>query len=405
MGVTHRDVKPSNFLITRQNGKMLVKLTDMGLARTAGDDEFRVTKAGTTVGTIDYMSPEQARDSGLADIRSDIYSLGCTLYHMLTGQPPFPDGGLGERIYNHQMIEPVDVRQHNRQVTAELWAVLQRMLAKKPEDRYQTPAELLRELKRIPAQEEGVTGTEAPAPDWAREAAPTRVQPAVPDPATPTPAPRRKPRRAAAPPRPGPAPEFASSAEHRLAAAGQFERAREVLATGNEEYGVKLLLSCCKLDPTNLLYRRTLRQVERGSDKRGWLGRLVRSLGTLVTRAQLKAALRMGEYLKVLEYGEQVLLRRPDDVPTHLDMAAAADQLDLEALAVWVLEEARERVPDNTAVQRGLAQWYERQNRFAEAIALWERVRKAEPHDPEVQHKIKNLAASDTIARGNYLNQ
>ena len=64
----------------------------------AGDEEFRVTRAGSTVGTVDYLAPEQARDSAAADIRSDIYSLGCTLYHMLTGNPPFSEGGLGERI-------------------------------------------------------------------------------------------------------------------------------------------------------------------------------------------------------------------------------------------------------------------------------------------------------------------
>src|SRR5262245_58189443 len=85
-GIIHRDIKPSNFLLANDDGKCRVKLTDLGLSRMVDDEEFRVTRSGTTVGTVDYMAPEQARDSSLADIRSDIYSLGCTLYHMLAGK-------------------------------------------------------------------------------------------------------------------------------------------------------------------------------------------------------------------------------------------------------------------------------------------------------------------------------
>src|SRR5262249_7036823 len=146
---THRDIKPSNFLLIRSGRQVRVKLTDFGLARGAGDEQFRVTRDGTTVGTIDYMAPEQARDSALADVRSDIYSLGCTLYHMLAGQPPFPEGGLGERLLKHLQAELPDVRRFNPDVPDELWAVLQRMLAKEPDDRYQTPAQLLDSLVRI----------------------------------------------------------------------------------------------------------------------------------------------------------------------------------------------------------------------------------------------------------------
>src|SRR5262249_27321181 len=108
-GLVHRDIKPSNFLITKKGNRPLVKLTDLGLAREVDDDEFRVTRTGTTVGTVDYMSPEQARNSRLADIRSDIYSLGCTLYHMLAGRPPFNEGGLTERLYRHLSEEAEDI--------------------------------------------------------------------------------------------------------------------------------------------------------------------------------------------------------------------------------------------------------------------------------------------------------
>src|SRR5438477_136176 len=86
---------------------------DRVVALAVRDEDLRVTRAGTTVGTLDYLAPEQARDSALADVRSDIYSLGCTLYHMLAGHPPFPDGGLGERLFKHMQVEPTDVRQFN----------------------------------------------------------------------------------------------------------------------------------------------------------------------------------------------------------------------------------------------------------------------------------------------------
>src|SRR5438552_522826 len=161
--MVHRDVKPSNFLVARENGQLVVKLIDLGLARVVDESAFRVTRDGSTVGTIDYMSPEQARDSGSADIRSDIYSLGCTAYHMLTGHPPFPDGGLTERLYKHLAVDPPDIRRLNSRVSAELARVLLRMLAKGPADRYQTPDELLRDLARADGRKETMTPVAGPA--------------------------------------------------------------------------------------------------------------------------------------------------------------------------------------------------------------------------------------------------
>src|SRR5205807_497878 len=131
------------------NGRTIVKLADMGLARETSGAEFRLTRAGHTVGTIDYMSPEQARDSGNADSRSDIYSLGCTWYHMLAGNPPFAEGTLTERLFKHMQNEPPDITSLNPRVSPRLMAMLRRMLAKKPEDRYQTPADLLKDLDRL----------------------------------------------------------------------------------------------------------------------------------------------------------------------------------------------------------------------------------------------------------------
>ena len=89
-GVVHRDIKPSNIIITPDRR---AKLVDMGLARSLErQDDKGLTHSGVTLGTFDYISPEQALEPREADVRSDIYSLGCTLYHMLTGQPPVPEG-------------------------------------------------------------------------------------------------------------------------------------------------------------------------------------------------------------------------------------------------------------------------------------------------------------------------
>ncbi len=145
-GIVHRDIKPSNILVTRKNGRVFIKLTDLGLAREANADDFRVTRSGTTVGTVDYMAPEQARDSGLADVRSDLYALGCTWFHMLANQAPFPEGGLAERILKHMQVAPPDVRDFNPRASKALSQILNRLLEKKPVDRYQTPADLLDDL-------------------------------------------------------------------------------------------------------------------------------------------------------------------------------------------------------------------------------------------------------------------
>lgn len=144
-GIVHRDIKPANLLIRRDG---VVKLADMGLARAVDESmETGITRAGTTVGTVDYMSPEQARNSKSADVRSDIYSLGCTWYHMLTGGPPFSDGSLTNKLTAHAKQPPPDPRDKNPAVPEGVVAVMQRMLAKEPDERYQTPAELITDLE------------------------------------------------------------------------------------------------------------------------------------------------------------------------------------------------------------------------------------------------------------------
>ncbi|MEX0611284.1 MAG: serine/threonine-protein kinase [Pirellulales bacterium] len=139
--VVHRDIKPSNILIT-QDG--LAKLVDMGLARLEFRDqaEHEETATGVTLGTFDYISPEQARNPREADIRSDIYSLGCTLFFMLTSRPPFQEGTVLQKLLAHQSESVPDVRDLRPDVPDLLAAVLATMLAKRPEDRFQTPGEL-----------------------------------------------------------------------------------------------------------------------------------------------------------------------------------------------------------------------------------------------------------------------
>tara|TARA_R110002095_G_scaffold105799_2_gene92586 strand:- start:3365 stop:7699 length:4335 start_codon:yes stop_codon:yes gene_type:complete len=144
-GIVHRDIKPANILI-RLDG--VVKLTDLGLARSIDDNtETSITRAGTTVGTVDYMAPEQARDSKAADIRSDLYSLGCSWYHMLTGRAPFSEGSLTNKLAAHAATPPPDPRELNERVPEGVVAIIQRMMAKSQSERYQTPEELLEDLK------------------------------------------------------------------------------------------------------------------------------------------------------------------------------------------------------------------------------------------------------------------
>ncbi len=155
-GVVHRDIKPSNLLIQRDG---TVKLADLGLARIIDESsDAGITRDGTTVGTVDYMSPEQARNSRSADTRSDIYSLGCAWYHMLTGEPPYADGGLTQRLRLHAEGKPPDPRDLNPKVPEGVVAILNRMMAKNPDDRYRTPAEVIKELDKVSLQRSTVAG-------------------------------------------------------------------------------------------------------------------------------------------------------------------------------------------------------------------------------------------------------
>ncbi len=143
--VVHRDIKPSNLLITPEGR---VKLIDMGLARLrlVDPEVAELTASGVTLGTFDYISPEQARDPRSADIRSDIYSLGCTFFFMLAGQPPFPQGTVLQKLLQHQGDQPPDIRELRPDLPDDVPRILQKMMAKDPRHRYTGPIDLAGEL-------------------------------------------------------------------------------------------------------------------------------------------------------------------------------------------------------------------------------------------------------------------
>lgn len=142
----HCDIKPSNLLVNQQG---VIKILDLGLARLDDRDEPAPEESEDQVlGSVDYLAPEQALKSEDFDHRADIYSLGCTLFFLLTGAPPFGDGTIPERILKHQTVDPPDILQLRPDAPKDLVEICKKMMAKKPGDRYQTAEELGRVLSR-----------------------------------------------------------------------------------------------------------------------------------------------------------------------------------------------------------------------------------------------------------------
>lgn len=155
-GIVHRDVKPSNLLLavsgssskTDSSGEGTIKILDMGLARWRDPGRDRgLTKSGAVIGTPDYLAPEQALDASSADIRADLYSLGCTLYFLLTSQPPFRAESLTELLLKHQMEHPVPLEQLRPDVPPGVAVIVRRLMAKRPADRFPTPVDLIAALE------------------------------------------------------------------------------------------------------------------------------------------------------------------------------------------------------------------------------------------------------------------
>ena len=144
-GIIHRDVKPANIMISKTGA---VKVMDFGIARAIADTGNPVTQTAAVIGTAQYLSPEQARGERV-DARSDVYSLGCVLYEMLTGQPPFTGDTPVSVAYQHVREDPVPPSQKYAGISPELDAVVLKALAKNPDNRYQSAAEMRADLVRV----------------------------------------------------------------------------------------------------------------------------------------------------------------------------------------------------------------------------------------------------------------
>ena len=235
--MVHRDVKPSNLMLTPERAKdkpdttwdATVKILDIGLGRELFDEdapeaqiETQLTQEGSVLGTPDYLAPEQAKDARSADIRADVYGVGCVMYHCLAGRTPFPETNIMAQMLKHATEAPLPLAAVvGEGLPAGFQAVLDRFLAKRPDDRYATPAEAAAALAPF------ATGGAAPAAaklvpayrDWLASESQMETTRTVPQqpaakPAAPpkpgtAPAPVLKPVAVApAPPRPAPRPAF-----------------------------------------------------------------------------------------------------------------------------------------------------------------------------------------------------
>jgi serine/threonine protein kinase len=158
-GLIHRDIKPSNIMITPDGN---AKILDLGLARAMGEEKG-ITRANTVLGTLDYASPEQLSDASKADVRSDLYSVGCTLFYALSGRPPFEGGDLINKIFRQRLDDPEPLEKIARGVPAAFAAIVRKLMAKEPGERYQNCKELSADVARWtdPARLRAILGAEA----------------------------------------------------------------------------------------------------------------------------------------------------------------------------------------------------------------------------------------------------
>jgi serine/threonine protein kinase len=204
--MVHRDIKPSNLMLTRQGSRALIKVLDFGLAKvqSEGAVDGGLTNEGQMLGTPHYIAPEQTIDARKADIRADIYSLGCTFYYLLTGGPPFEGTSLYDILQAHHSREALPLNLARPEVPVEVAALVAKMMAKEPGRRFQEPKEVAQALK--PFFKSGNVALEGSKPDLSRAtppepqrdndgagAAPARTA-AGPEPATATPGSKLGPR-------------------------------------------------------------------------------------------------------------------------------------------------------------------------------------------------------------------
>jgi serine/threonine protein kinase len=393
LGIIHRDIKPGNILLTDIEGRMVAKLVDMGLSRETRDEDFKLTREGCTVGTVDYMSPEQARDSRAADIRSDLYSLGCSLFHMLTGSAPFPEGTLIERLMQHAEREPPNLRVLRPDVPPDLAAICRRLLAKKPEQRYQGPAQLLAALD---GEDDGLSDDSLPTMTLPALASPALALPPEDAPAAPGAMKKKRGSSEELPSLELPEDPSPATAEQQRVARGHVEVAKKLIRARELSGGLRCLRNCCSLDPTNVAYRQALRELAGGEQRVTWPW-----YRQLYVTSRYKIAKIAKQPWQLLDYGEQALLAAPRDLEIHLDLIAAAQSLGCRRLAWWMLVQALRIAPRHVVLLRELALFLEREGEHEAAIRFWEKVERARPGDREAGLHIKAIAARETIARGN----
>lgn len=192
------------------------------------------------------------------------------------------------------------------------------------------------------------------------------------------------------------------SNDSRSIAVKSFEKANSAISTEHFDYAIKLLLECCRRDPGNFLFRQTLRRTQKAKFNNNLRGSRLAFFTTLRLRTKLKQAEHSRDYLKVLDLGEQILSKNPWDIGVQKDMAEAADALGLLDMAIFMLDQARQKDPKNPTINRMLARYFEKRGNFSHAINLWAMVKEAVPGDVEADHKVKDLTASETIQRGGY---
>jgi serine/threonine protein kinase len=180
--MVHRDIKPNNLMFTRDGKKQVIKILDFGLAKATKENpiDAGLTGEGQMLGTPSYMAPEQIISAATADIRADIYSLGCTLYYLLTGNPPFKDKqGLYQILQAHQSEAARPLNELRPEVPGELAGIVARMIAKDPAQRFQQPSEIAQGL--TPFFKRGVKPISVPSNSSGSHSPPPRPIPASPE--------------------------------------------------------------------------------------------------------------------------------------------------------------------------------------------------------------------------------
>jgi tetratricopeptide (TPR) repeat protein len=192
------------------------------------------------------------------------------------------------------------------------------------------------------------------------------------------------------------------SEEEQNLAKTHFQYAHRAATGGNYDLAIQFLRSSCKLAPANLAYRQALRKAQKAKYKNNRRGSVLAPLTTLLDRLRMRGAAAREDHRRVLECAEAILARNPWDKGAQLLAAQAAVALGLPVVAIWVLQQAREKYAKDAPVNRALARLLEQEGYFGQAIQLWELVRQAVPTDREAQDKVKQLGATETIARGKY---